>query len=69
MADGRSDAARELLRRRLEGERVEVTPETMPAYRELAAAGIMFPVSGFASGTEADFRFTDQGWDRARHET
>jgi hypothetical protein len=63
-----SEAARELLGRLvLTKERVEVTPENKPIYRELAAAGILFPVSGFATGPEANFRFTDQGWDR-RHE-
>ena len=27
----------------------------------------MFAVSGFATGSEASFRFTDSGWER-RHE-
>jgi hypothetical protein len=63
-----SDAARGLLRQCvLTNDRVQVTSENKPLYRELAAAGIMYPVSGFASGPEANFRFTDQGWDR-RHE-
>jgi hypothetical protein len=62
-----SENAVALLRHRLVGERVEVTDETRPVYRELVAAGIMYPVSGFASGPEANFRFTDEGWSR-RHE-
>lgn len=63
-----SVAARELLRRLVvDGERVEITPESKPAYRELAAARIMFPVSGFATGPESSFRFTYWGWNR-RHE-
>ena len=50
----------------LAGDRA-VTDSTRPAYRELVAAGIMFPVSGFASRPEANFRFNGQGWAR-RHE-
>lgn len=62
-----SEAAQALLRRRLAGERIPGTDETRPAYRELVAAGIMYPVSTFARGPEASFRFTEEGWDR-RHE-
>jgi hypothetical protein len=63
-----SDPARELLRRLvLTQDRVEVTPETKPAYRELAVARIMEPVSGFVGGPESSFRFTYWGWLR-RHE-
>ncbi len=59
-----SDAALALLRRRLTGERVAVTAENREAYRELAAARLMYPVSGFVSGPEASFRFTELGWHR-----
>jgi hypothetical protein len=60
-----SDEARELLRRLIESETgIAVTAETKPAYRELAAAGIMTPLSTFAHGPESAFRFTWQGWDR-----
>lgn len=38
------------------------------ANRELAAAGIVYPVSPFARGPEAYFRLTAEGWER-RHET
>jgi hypothetical protein len=63
-----SAAADDLLRRLvLTDDRVEVTDETRPLYRELAAAGIMYPVSGMTRGPEANFRFTDEGWAR-RHE-
>ena len=41
-----------------------VTPENLPAYRELVAARIMLPVSGFATGPESGFRFTYWGWHR-----
>jgi hypothetical protein len=59
-----SQAARDLLRRRANWERVEVTPANLEAYRELARAGIMEPFSGFMRGPEAVFRFTQQGWER-----
>jgi hypothetical protein len=59
-----SAAAWELLRRRAGGENVAVTPENLPAYRELAEARVMYPVSGFTTGPEALFRFTYYGWDR-----
>ena len=58
-----SDAARELLRRRLAGER-EVTDANRPLYRELVAARIMYPVSTWAGGPESVFRFTPAGWER-----
>jgi hypothetical protein len=58
-----SDAARELLRRRLAGER-EVTDANRPLYRELVAARIMYPVSTWAGGPESAFRFTPAGWER-----
>lgn len=63
-----SDEALSLLRRLVHtDDRIEVTPDTKPLYRELAAAGIMYPVSGMTRGAEANFRFTDAGWAR-RHE-
>jgi hypothetical protein len=63
-----SESAMHLLRRLvLTDDRVEVTPDNKEDYRELAAAGIMYPVSGMTRGPEANFRFTDEGWGR-RHE-
>jgi hypothetical protein len=63
-----SEAALALLSRLvLTDEDVGVSPDTKPLYRELAAAGIMYPVSGMTRGPEANFRFTDEGWTR-RHE-
>ncbi len=60
-----SGAARDLLRRLVvDRERVEVTFETKPAYRELASARIMYPLSGFIGGPESAFRFTYWGWHR-----
>ncbi len=58
-----SEAARELLRRRLAGDD-RVTPENRDAYRELSAARIMYPVSTWAGGPESVFRFTLAGWER-----
>jgi len=58
-----SEAARELLRRRLAGDR-EVTDANRPLYRELVAARIMYPVSTWAGGPESVFRFTPAGWER-----
>jgi hypothetical protein len=57
-----SRPARELLRRRANGENVEVTPDNLAVYRELASAGVMYPLSGFIVGPEAVFRFTEEGW-------
>jgi hypothetical protein len=45
-----SDDALALLKRRLAGERVDVTDETQPLYRELVAAGMMVPLHTFALG-------------------
>lgn len=59
-----SDAALTLLRHRIATKDGSVTPENLEAYRELARAGIMYPVSGFKSGAEATFRFTADGWAR-----
>lgn len=59
-----SESARELLRQRVTGRRVDVTDETREAYRELARAGLMYPISGFMRGPEANFRFTEDGWNR-----
>jgi hypothetical protein len=59
-----SRAARHLLRRRAAGKSVDVTPDSLEAYRELQRAGVMYPVSGFLRGPEAAFRFTEEGWAR-----
>ena len=58
-----SEAARELLRRRLAGDR-EVTDANRPLYRELAAARIMIPCHTFIGGWESAFKFTSWGWKR-----
>jgi hypothetical protein len=63
-----TEAGKALLRRLVvDSERVDVTAETRSAYRELAAARIMYPLHGFIGGKEAAFRFTYWGW-HGRHE-
>jgi antitoxin (DNA-binding transcriptional repressor) of toxin-antitoxin stability system len=63
-ADNLSESARGLLRRIASGERVAVTDENRPTFRELAAARILYPVSTWAGGPESVFRFTPAGWER-----
>lgn len=63
-AIGLSESAQALLRYRLTTKDAAVTPENLPAYRELAAAGIMIPISTWAGGPESLFRFTEEGWNR-----
>jgi hypothetical protein len=59
-----SDSAIALLRSRIDGGSREVNDSNRESYRELARAGIMYPVSGFTSGPEYLFRWTDEGWER-----
>ncbi len=59
-----SDAALALLRSRVEGGSREVNDANREIYRELEQAGIMDAVSGFTSGPEYLFRWTDPGWER-----
>jgi hypothetical protein len=54
-----SAEALSLLRRRLAGEWVGVSEETRPLYRELMAAGLMYPVSTLINGSEGYYRPTD----------
>ena len=59
-----SEAAVAQMRLHMQEDGIRVDDANREAYRELAAAGIMYPVSTFARGPEAYFRFTDFGWDR-----
>jgi hypothetical protein len=59
-----SPSAIALFRLHVEQDGIRVDDANREAHRELAAAGIMYPVSTFARGPEAYFRFTDFGWDR-----
>lgn len=56
-----SAEALSLLRRRASGERIEVTEETRPAYRELANAGLMIPLHTMTGGDESAYRLTEAG--------
>ena len=46
------------------GRKPDVDDSTRPAYRELAALGIMIPLHTFAKGRESAYRFTEDGWKR-----
>jgi hypothetical protein len=59
-----SEAAVALLRSRVDGGSRHVDASNLEAYRELARAGIMYAVSGFTSGPEYLFRWTDEGYAR-----
>jgi len=54
-------AAIDLLRRRIGRERVDVTDETRPLYRELAAAGLVIPLHTMTGGNESAYRLTEAG--------
>ena len=55
--------ARELLRQ-LISDRIEVTSENRPAFRELAAARILILGHSFRDGPESAYRWTYWGWHR-----
>jgi hypothetical protein len=54
-----SPAALSLLLRRLAGERIAVTEENRPLFRELVEAGLMEPLSTFLHGREGNYRPTE----------
>jgi hypothetical protein len=55
-----SASAVAVLRFEIKGYRTRVKGSRLPAYRELAAAGIMEPVPG----SDFEYRFTEDGWAR-----
>jgi hypothetical protein len=55
-----SENAVAVLRFEIKGWRTKDKERRLPAYRELAAAGIMQPVPG----SQTDYRFTSEGWER-----
>jgi hypothetical protein len=55
-----SETAMALLRRRLARERVDVTDETRPLYRELVEAGLMIPLHTMTGGDESGYRLTER---------
>jgi hypothetical protein len=57
-----SEAGRDLLLRRVAGERVQVAPENVEAHRELERSGLMQPASGLERGPESWFDFTTEGY-------
>jgi hypothetical protein len=59
-----SESARGLLRRIASGVRVGITDQNRPAFRELAAARIIYFMHTFAKGDESGYRFTYSGWQR-----
>jgi hypothetical protein len=59
-----SEAALAQMRVHMEQDGIRVDDGNREAYRELALAGIMYPVSTLTRGPEAYFRFTGFGWDR-----
>lgn len=59
-----SESALAVLRSRVRGGTRAVDESNLEAYRELERAGIMYAVSGFTSGPEYLFRWTDEGYER-----
>jgi hypothetical protein len=59
-----SESALAQMRLHMEQDGIRVDDDNREAYRELARAGIMYPVSTFVRGPEAYFRFTDFGWEQ-----
>ena len=57
--------AEALLRHLLATKDQSVTPDNLESYRELARAGIMFPISGMVGGPESRFLFTPEGFRHA----
>jgi hypothetical protein len=56
-----SPAALSLLRRRLAKERIVVTEDNRPLFRELVHAGLMIPLHSFARGNEGAYQLTKAG--------
>src|SRR5437016_1668749 len=57
-----SEAAQDLLLRRVAGERVQVAPDNVEAYRELERSGFMEPACGLERAPESWFGFTPEGY-------
>jgi hypothetical protein len=57
-----SEAARYLLLRRVAGERVQLAPDNLQAYRELEQSGLMQQASGVGGSPKSWFRFTPEGY-------
>lgn len=59
-----SESAVAVLRFRIKGHKMPVNERRLVAYRELAEAGIMEPVTGADGIPEVEYRFTEHGWNR-----
>ena len=59
-----SEASWALLRQIVSGERVEIMLGNRSAFRELAAARIIYLMHTFAKGDESGYRFTYFGWNQ-----
>ncbi len=59
-----SEPAWGLLHRIASGERVEVTPENRPLFRELGEARFVLVINTFAGGPESAWRWTYWAWKR-----
>jgi hypothetical protein len=59
-----SEASWGLLRQIVSGERVKITQENRSAFRELAAARIIYLMHTFANGDDLGYRFTYFGWNQ-----
>ncbi len=59
-----SEVALLQFRLHLQGDFIRVDDANREAYRELARAGLMIPMSGYASGPESHYRLTKEGSDR-----
>ncbi len=57
-----SEAAQDLLLRRVAGERVPVVPDNVEAYRELERSGLMEPACGSERTPQSWFGFTPEGY-------
>jgi hypothetical protein len=63
-ASNLSEDARDLLRRIVSGERIEIVAGNRNLFHELAAARIIYLRSSVARGAESAYRFTYYGWHR-----
>ena len=59
-----SESAVAVLRICVKGYRMKVGDRSLEAFRELVAAGIMTQVASADGNSEADYKFTQDGWAR-----
>ena len=61
-----SESAVAMLRFLVKGYHMKVTDRSLEAFRELAAAGILEPMTGADGSPEPDYRFSGDGWTRRK---